>query len=43
MTTGVITELSDSDKDPGFYGKTAYGAGPIALQSIPLKLLLLGL
>jgi Cu+-exporting ATPase len=43
MTTGVITELSDSDKDPGFYGKTAYGAGPISLLSIPLKLLLIGL
>jgi phage tail sheath gpL-like len=43
MTTGVITELSDSDKDPGFFGETAFGAGAITLSDIPLKLLLVGL
>lgn len=43
MTTGVITELSDSDKDPGFYGKTAFGVGALSVGDIPLKLLLVGL
>lgn len=43
MTTGIITELSDSDKDPGFYGKTSYGVGALSIGDIPLKLLLVGL
>ncbi|MGN6103714.1 MAG: hypothetical protein ACTHU0_01290 [Kofleriaceae bacterium] len=40
---GLILEFSDNDKFPGFVGKTVYGAGPISLGSIPLRLLLVGL
>ena len=43
MTAGFIDEFSNTDKDPGFYAITNFGAGAIALDSIPLKLLLVGL
>lgn len=41
MTQGFIDELSDSNKDPGFYGQTKFGQG--LTSAGPLKLLLCGL
>src|SRR5688572_10778124 len=43
MGTIIITGFSDSDKVPGFYGQTKFGAGPINAGSQTLTLLLVGL
>lgn len=39
----IIASYSDSDKVPGFWAETVFGAGAINIKSIPLILLLVGL
>lgn len=38
----IIVGFSSSNRVPGFYGETVYGAGAISAGSIPLALLLVG-
>lgn len=42
MTIPIIVGFSSSNRVPGFYGETVYGAGAISAGSIPLVLLLVG-
>ena len=43
MPTPIIVGFSSSNRVPGYYGETVYGAGAISASSIPLVLLLAGL
>lgn len=42
MTVPQIVGFSSSNRVPGFYGETVYGAGALSAASIPLILLLVG-
>lgn len=42
-TPATIVGFSSSNKRPGYYGETKYGAGAISAASVPLVLLLSGL
>lgn len=42
MSIPVIVGFSSSNRVPGFYGETVYGAGALSAASIPLVLLLVG-
>ncbi len=43
MTNGFILEVSDTDKDPEFFGQTKFGVGPQTLANQPFVLLLVGM
>jgi phage tail sheath gpL-like len=43
VTTGFILEVSDTDKDPAFFGQTKFGVGPQTLSGQPMVLLLVGM